>query len=68
MNFEPDKWAIINELAESEGVPKETRKKWRVRGVPASWQIKFVKTRPADLSFDDFGTSVAFARAEGDAA
>lgn len=60
MLIDIDKWAIIDKLAENEGVPKETRKKWRHRGVPATWQIKFVRARPGVLSFDDFGTSVAF--------
>ena len=58
MRFDLDKWAIIDKLAESEGVPEGTRRKWRIRGVPAAWQIKFVKARPGILSFDDFGTSV----------
>ncbi len=66
--IEPTKWSIIDALAESEGVPKETRKKWRHRGVPAAWQIRFVKARPGALSFDDFGTSVLIPRAEGQGA
>jgi hypothetical protein len=58
MKLETDKWSIVDSLAESMGVPKETRKKWRFRGVPAAWQIKFVTARRDVLSFDDFGTSV----------
>lgn len=53
MKLDQHKWAIINDLAEKEGVPKDTRRKWRIRGVPTAWQIKLVKTSP-HLSFDDF--------------
>jgi hypothetical protein len=68
MKIEVDKWVLINELAESLGVPYETRKKWRIRGVPAAWQIRFVQARPESLSFDDFGTSVLIPQAQAGAA
>lgn len=60
MKLDPDKWSIVDEFADSKGVPKETRKKWRVRGVPAAWQIRLVQAMPDILSFEDFGTSVVF--------
>lgn len=64
MKLEPTKQAIVDALAEGMGIPKETRKKWRARGVPAKLQIEFVKLRPDALSFDDFGTSVLIPRPE----
>lgn len=56
MKFDQHKWAVINDLAEKEGVPRDTRRKWRLRGVPTAWQIKLVKNSP-HLSFDDFETN-----------
>jgi hypothetical protein len=49
-----DKWRIVESLAKKAGVLPATRRKWRVRGVPAAWQIKFVEAAPGLLSFDDF--------------
>ena len=54
MRFDPVKWKTIDELAASEGVAKETRKKWRVRGVPSAWRIKLVRLHPGLFSFEDF--------------
>jgi hypothetical protein len=54
MKFDPAKWALIDELAENEGVPMATRKKWKARGIPSAWQIRFVQARPGSLSFADF--------------
>jgi hypothetical protein len=51
-----DKWKVIERLAETHGVSKETRRKWRSRGVPPAWQIKFVRAAPTALNFDDFGS------------
>jgi hypothetical protein len=51
----PEKWRLVEALAKKAGVRPETRKKWRVRGVPAVWQIKLVSAAPPGLlSFTDF--------------
>lgn len=54
MKANPEKWLLIDRMAGDAGVPKDTRKKWRVRGVPAKWRIRLVLANPFALSFDDF--------------
>jgi hypothetical protein len=55
MMLNRDKWRLVDALAEKAGVRPETRKKWRIRGVPPAWQIKFVAAAsPGLLSFSDF--------------
>ena len=54
MLTDPNKISIVDALAEKHGVSKEARRKWRERGVPSRWQIRFVNERPDALAFSDF--------------
>ena len=53
-----DKWDIIDELAEAEGVGPEARRKWRERGkVAARWHLRLLaaaERKSLPLTADDF--------------
>ena len=57
-----DKWKVITTLAQSHGVGKEALRKWKTRGVPTVWQIKFVCAAPTALNFGDFSELLKHAK------
>ena len=48
------KWELVEQMARQAGVKEYALAKWRLRGVPGSWAIKFIVASGGKLTAYDF--------------
>jgi hypothetical protein len=55
MSKSPINWLVVDRAAESIGISKESRKKWRQRNhVPHKWRLPLIAKTGGVLSVQDF--------------